>query len=561
MAMGSDSTVTPEEAARSLSEVLQHEPWFQTVGLGQDATGAPALFLYTKSVRAARLRQLKEWKGYPIYSKALTARPARLPQMSSTDTLASRHKDVRVSMPSAPVPAVAWTNVSVRKLLEAIGGTDPVHAITHRAREVALDAMDHGWTGPPFDPLELADHLRIDVSPRFDIPDARTVPTSGGRLRIEFNPSRPSARVRFSIAHEIAHSLFPDCGDRVRHRSPHTELREDQWQLEAMCNVGAAELLMPLGSMKAAADDDLAIEDLLVLRKRFHVSMEALFIRIVRLARTPLRMFCASRMESGGYEGRFVLNYTIGSAAWRSEFDRAAAPPEDSVLSECTAIGYTTTAVETWGGARVRLEAVAIPPYPGSRFPRVVGVLKPRASVGKAPVFRFVRGDALKPRGGRRRILVHIVNDKTPNWGGGGFAEAVGRRWPKVQCDFREVVGRDRRALTLGRVRIVAATEGTFVASVVAQKGYGESARPRVRYTALRKGLEVVAAAAKSHEATIHMPRIGVGQGGGSWSVVEDIVRSVLVEQGLSVTVYDRPGAPRPERLPLQEELSFCKHP
>ena len=325
---------------------------------------------------------------------------------------------------------------------------------------------------PPFDPLELADHLRIGVSPRFDIRDARTVPEPGGRLRIEFNPSRPSARVRFSIAHEIAHSLFPDCGDHVRHRNPHIELKEDEWQLEAMCNVGAAELLMPLGSMKAAADDDFAIEDLLVLRKQFEVSMEALFIRIVRLARTPLRMFCASRLESGDNEDRFVLNYTIGSAAWQSEFNRAAAPPEDTVLSECTAIGYTTTAVETWGGARVRLEAVAIPPYPGSRYPRVVGILKPRGSVGgKAPVFRFVRGDALKLRGGRPRILVHIVNDKTPNWGGGGFAEAVGRRWPKVQCDFREVVSRNRRALKLGQVRIVSPTEGTFVASVRRAEG------------------------------------------------------------------------------------------
>ena len=557
MAMGSDSTVTPEEAARSLSAVLQHEPWFLTVGAGQDATGAPALFLYTKSVRAARVRQLKEWKGYDIYLKSLTARPARLPQMSGTET--SHRKAALASTSPGPVPPVAWTNISVRKLLEVVGGTDPVHAITHRAREVALDAMDHGWTGPPFDPLELADHLRIPVSPRFGIRDARTVPAAGGRLRIEFNPSRPSARVRFSIAHEIAHSLFPDCGEYVRHRSPQVELKEDEWQLEAMCNVGAAEILMPLGSMKAAADDDLAIEDLLILRKQFDVSMEALFIRIVRLARTPLRMFCASRLESGGNEGRFVLNYTIGSAAWQSEFSRAASPPEDSVLSECTAIGYTTTAVETWGGARVRLEAVAIPPYPGARFPRVVGILKPRSSVGKAPVFRFVRGDALKPRGGRRRILVHIVNDKTPNWGGGGFAEAVGRRWPEVQYDFREAVSRDRRALRLGKVRIAAATEGTLVASVVAQKGYGESSRPRVRYTALREGLEVVAAEAKRHEATVHMPRIGVGQGGGVWSVVEDIVRSVLVEQGLSVTVYDLPGAPRPERLPLQEELSFCK--
>ena len=338
------------------------------------------------------------------------------------------------------------------------------------------------------------------------------------------------------------------------------ELQGDEWQLEAMCNVGAAEILMPLGSIKAVADADLTIESLLTLRKQYEVSMEALIIRVVRLARVPLRMFCASRVESGQNEGRLLLSYTIGSPAWQSDLDRAAAPPQGSVLSECTAIGYTTTAVETWGRSRLRIEAVAIPPYPGSRFPRVVGILKPRQRVGNAPVFNFVRGDALKPRGGQTRILVHVVNDKTPNWGGGGFAAALGRRWPEVQSDFRELVSRDRQALRLGNVRIVRATEGILVASVVAQKGYGESARPRVRYTALRQGLELVAAAATSNHATVHMPRIGAGQGGGSWSVIEDIIQTVVVEQGISVTVYDLPGASLPERLPLQEELSFSKH-
>jgi len=42
--------------------------------------------------------------------------------------------------------------------------------------------------------------------------------------------------------------------------------------------------------------------------------------------------------------------------------------------------------------------------------------------------------------------------------------------------------------------------------------------------------------------ASVHMPRIGAGQGGGDWAIDEDLIRSTLVENGVSVTIYDLPG-------------------
>ena len=75
-------------------------------------------------------------------------------------------------------------------------------------------------------------------------------------------------------------------------------------------------------------------------------------------------------------------------------------------------------------------------------------------------------------------MVVHIVNDKTPNWGGGGFAEALKKRWPATQTDFRKMIAHHRRFLALGNARICSLPDGVLVASVVAQKGYGESVSP-----------------------------------------------------------------------------------
>jgi hypothetical protein len=120
-------------------------------------------------------------------------------------------------------------------------GEDPVAAISKAARSLVVDALDKGWSGPPFDPFALADLLRLEVVPRGDVQEARTVAAGQSNLRIEFNPNRPRHRVRFSVAHEIAHSLFPDCAKSMRYRAVHHEPTSDEWQLEALCNIAAAE--------------------------------------------------------------------------------------------------------------------------------------------------------------------------------------------------------------------------------------------------------------------------------------------------------------------------------
>ncbi len=202
---------------------------------------------------------------------------------------------------------VKWTNPSV---LRFAGKRDPVAAIEAAARDQVLRAMDAGWKGPPFNPIGLADLRGIAVEASGDVRDARTVP-SGDSVRIQFNPSQPRERLRFSIAHEVAHTLFEDVADDVRHRGGGGS--RDDWQLEMLCNIAAAEFIMPVGSLEPGVRVQ-PIEQLMAERRAFDVSAEAFILRVVKLAAEPAAAAFASAI--GDDPARFVVDYAVSSRGW-----------------------------------------------------------------------------------------------------------------------------------------------------------------------------------------------------------------------------------------------------
>jgi O-acetyl-ADP-ribose deacetylase (regulator of RNase III) len=414
---------------------------------------------------------------------------------------------------------IRWTNPSVIGLA---GNQDPVETIIRRARETVLQAFDRGWSGPPFDPVKLADLLNIPVRPHADVVDAQTVPTSAGRSIIEFNPQQSRGRVRFSIAHEIAHTFFPDCASAIRHRGGRDHSRSDDWQLEMLCNIAAAEITMPIGDITRLASGRVAIERVTQLRREFDVSTEAILIRITKTTDDPIVMFSASRIGGENPEG-FRIDYSIRSRASPQSLPMIGAT---SVLSECTAIGYTAHRVEHWPQFKGDLEVqcVGLPPYPGTRYPRIAGIIRPvRETDLLGPHLEYLHGDALSPRGQGVRLICHVVNDGALTWGGRGFAANLRRRCPQVQEDFKTWAGGSKQGLRLGSVHFSVIEPGLMVASMIAQRGYGPSAMPRIRYGALQQCLEEVAGACKPG-LSVHMPRIGTGAARGSWPLIEAIM-------------------------------------
>ena len=438
-----------------------------------------------------------------------------------------------------------WTNPSVLALTQE--QDDPVSVIIEKVRAVILDAVEDGWSGPPFDPFHLADKLRIPVTPRDDVLDAMLVP-SGAGSRIEFNPNRPPGRIRFSLAHEIAHTLFPDYRSEIRQRG---SSRGDAWQAELLCNVAAAEILMPIGTAVELEDESVDIDNLMRLRKKFDVSTEALFLRMARRTTEPCAMFAAARVATEKEPANFRIDYTAPSRSWRVNIPRSLQVSGSLALSECTAVGYTTKRFERWARhlPELGVECVGIPPYPGDRYPRVLGILRRRRPAARDGArLTFVYGDATEPRGPERRVIAHIVNDRTPNWGA-GFARQVRTKWDFVQQDFRRWVAESKCNLSLGNTHITDIANGPSIVHMVAQRGYGPSAKPRIRYAALRECLEHLAEIAVRRNATVHMPRIGSGQARGHWGIIQDLIDDSLVWRGVDVTIYDLPGAEAPKEV------------
>lgn len=433
-----------------------------------------------------------------------------------------------------------WTHPSVVGFAE---GCDPVQRMISVASSVALDAMQAGWSGPPYDPFQLAQYLRVKIVPSENVSDARILPEHNDRFQIEFNPNRPKGRIRYSVAHDLAHTLFTDCGDMVRHRLARQEQVSDDWQLEMLCNIGAAEFLMPVGSFPDLKEQVTNIDRLLDVRARFDVSMEALLLRVIRQAEQPCAMFAASRLESGVGIGSYRIDYSVSSRSWPMKLMSGTVLQRSRILAECTAIGFTSKGDEHWPEPAddVHVESVGITPYPSKAYPRVVGMVRPLAAqrVTAAEV-NVVKGDATIPRGEGPRILAHVVNDKAVLWGA-GFGLAVRRKWPQVQAAFQEWATINPSKFRLGNVFMSQIDSDVTAFQMICQHGYGASPKPRLRYSALHSCLEQLAQTAKDKGASVHMPRIGAGQAGGSWGLIRQLVDEILCARGLRVNVYDLP--------------------
>lgn len=180
----------------------------------------------------------------------------------------------------------------IRTLVQRTNASSPEEAIRGLAREV-LDGFLSVFPddGPSVNVEALASFRSIKLVPEppsFS-EDAELVPHADGRVRMRVNRDRPVTRQRFSIGHEVGHTLFPGYETQVQCRKPRTRDWHDPSDiLEYLCDVASSEFLLPLERFRSDLDQQkMSAERLLFLAGRYKASPEATVRRFIDLTDGP----------------------------------------------------------------------------------------------------------------------------------------------------------------------------------------------------------------------------------------------------------------------------------
>ena len=112
--------------------------------------------------------------------------------------------------------------------------------------------------------------------------DAELHPIGEGRSAIKYNPNRPKTRQNFSIAHEIAHTFFPEYEDQYKARHKIGQFNPEN-EVEFLCDLGASEIIMPTPEFDLDVKNiGVSVKSLTQLSTRYETSSEATAIRMIR---------------------------------------------------------------------------------------------------------------------------------------------------------------------------------------------------------------------------------------------------------------------------------------
>lgn len=435
-----------------------------------------------------------------------------------------------------------WSHSSVLQLIKESGNSDPIEEIKTKARDLVVKAFELGWEGPPYNPIQLAKYFNIDVVPNDSVIDARILPITENSFQIQYNPFQRPTRLNFSIAHEIAHTLFSDCAQSVRNREKDPSVNRE---LEQLCNAAAAEIQLPYAKFSNDANNSApSMEGLIELATKYKASLESVFIRYTEVIDRP----CAVLIGIFQTDNRISIDYIKSSRLFPIKIPDNFEIPSDSKAYECISPGWTSRETASWevfNGQNYNIFSVGISPYRRDNKPRVGILILPTEEApisdekGKV-ILEF--GDATKPRGGGKKIIAQVVN--TSSALGRGFGYSLAKNYPIVKEKLKEWSS-DKQDFILGNSNLVKINENLYVFQMLAQKGFiSKNDEVLLKYTALKNCLIDLREVASDLGCSIHMPAIGAGQAKGNWDTIIGMIHDELINYNLKVNIYLLPGKP-----------------
>ena len=170
------------------------------------------------------------------------------------------------------------------------GTKDPVAAIKQLVRRVASLAGEHT---PPYEPTVMLPFCPVPVDPQIRrvrmAADASIKPVDG-QFQVFLNANQSDVRNRFSLAHELTHTFFLPFRESPRETNDGLDYQHcDDPEEERLCNIGAAEVLMPEFDVHNKLAGKLPTTALVKeLAKRYEVSHRAMAVQTCKLSEHPL---------------------------------------------------------------------------------------------------------------------------------------------------------------------------------------------------------------------------------------------------------------------------------
>lgn len=432
-------------------------------------------------------------------------------------------------------PRKRWTHKSVLGLIGESNHNNPIYEIKKRARQVVLVALSKGWSGPPFDAIELAKILDYDILPNDNITDARTIPLGKKKFRIEYNPFQKPTRLNFSINHEIAHTFFSDCYEEIRNRE---EDPQENRQLEQLCNIGAAELQLPYVIFPADANNlkEITIEKIIELAQRYRSSIESLLLAFVDATDSECAVMIFTFMD----DNSIVLDYSKSSYASSMEAPFFFVIPNESRAYYCKTPGATQRETVQWSfmDGEYDMFYIGISPMRREKKSRIAVIAVPHKSGEKLQNKRIKIefGDATKPQGKGTKIIAQVVNTSAAL--GIGFGKSLTKNYPDVKSELKKWK-QNKDKFKLGNSQLLRVSMDTYVFQMLAQNGLrAKDGETLLDYPSLKQCLSDLREKAQQLNGDVYMPLIGSGQARGKWEIIEGLVYSELVNQNVNVTIY-----------------------
>jgi hypothetical protein len=154
----------------------------------------------------------------------------------------------------------------------------------------------------------------------------------GNKGQILYNPDRPGGRQAFSVAHEIAHTFFPSTSGGARFREMTASDSQEMNELERLCDLGAAEVLMPKEEFQACVAGNWSIESVEYLVGEFGSSREATVFRLASAypGVAAAGLLCFRRTKGDQAKLKSLLQYPqanlFGSGTSSQSISRIADP-------------------------------------------------------------------------------------------------------------------------------------------------------------------------------------------------------------------------------------------